>query len=92
MSGIFMMGVLSACQQTFMALGQARMSMFMALLRKVILLIPLIYIMPLFFEDKVFAVFVAEPVADVTATIITYIVFKISFQGILDKRMETKLE
>ena len=54
-------GVQLACQQTFIALGNAKTSVFLALLRKVILLIPLIYILPHFLADKVFAVFLAEP-------------------------------
>ena len=64
---LFMMGIQFACQQTFVALGQAKISLFLALLRKIILLIPLIYILPNFFNDKVFAVFLAEPVADFLA-------------------------
>ena len=47
-----------------MALGQAKISLIMALLRKVFLLIPLIFILPNFFEDKAFAVFLAEPVSN----------------------------
>lgn len=57
-------GVQTAAQQTFVALGQSKVSLFIACLRKIILLIPLIYIFPLFFADKVLGVFVAEPVAD----------------------------
>lgn len=55
------MGAQIACQQTFIAVGQAKSSLFLALLRKVILLIPLILILPFFFETKVMAVFLAEP-------------------------------
>ena len=77
------MGAQMACQQTFVAVGQAKVSLFLALLRKVILLIPLIYILPLFFEDKVFAVFFAEPVADVLATATTVVMFSIKFRKIL---------
>jgi len=75
MSMCFMMGIQSACQRTFLALGNAKASLFLALLRKIILLIPLIYIMPHFFGDKVFAVFFAEPVADTIATITTFTMF-----------------
>mgnify|MGYP003300491348 CR=1 FL=1 len=57
-------GVQIACQQTFVALGNAKTSLFLAALRKIILLVPLIYILPCFFADKAFAVFLAEPVAD----------------------------
>ena len=54
-TGVF--GIQLAVQQVFMALGQAKISLFIACLRKIILLIPLIYILPHFFADKVFAVF-----------------------------------
>lgn len=60
---------------TFIALGNAKTSVFLALLRKVILLIPLIYILPYFLADKVFAVFLAEPVADFIAVSTTATLF-----------------
>jgi len=73
-------------QQTFTALGKAKASLFIACLRKIILLIPLIFILPHFFDNKVFAVFLAEPVSDtisITASIITFrIVFKKAMQSI----------
>ncbi|MCM1106794.1 MAG: MATE family efflux transporter [Blautia sp.] len=68
-------GIQISCQQTFIALGNAKTSMFLALLRKVILLIPLIYILPCIFPDKVFAVFLAEPVADFAAVATTATLF-----------------
>lgn len=72
MAGFFMMGLQSACQQTFVALGQARVSLFLALLRKVILLIPLIYLLPLLLTgNQVFAVYLAEPAADLLAATAT---------------------
>ncbi|MBQ6719735.1 MAG: MATE family efflux transporter [Oscillospiraceae bacterium] len=71
----FSVGFQLSCQQAFMALGQAKISLVMALLRKVILLIPLIFILPLFFTDKAFAVFLAEPIADITAAAITTFMF-----------------
>lgn len=86
MAGIFAFGAQIACQQSFMALGQAKVSLFLALLRKIILLIPLIYILPNFFENKVFAVFLAEPVSDVLAATVTTIVFLSQFSRILDQR------
>ncbi len=58
-----------------MALGQTRVSLFLALLRKVILLIPLILLLPRFLSDQVFAVFLAEPVADILATTTTGAIF-----------------
>lgn len=81
MSLIF--GIQIACQQTFIALGNAKISLFLAVLRKIILLIPLIFILPVFFQDKVFAVFLAEPVADTIAVISTATMFAIEFRRIL---------
>ena len=71
----FSVGFQISCQQAFMALGQAKISLVMALLRKVILLIPLIFILPNFFADKAFAVFLAEPVADIIAAAVTTFMF-----------------
>ena len=68
-----------------MALGQAKISLFLACLRKIILLIPLIFILPLFLENKVFAVFLAEPVSDITAALVTTIAFLSQFNKILNK-------
>ena len=77
-TGIF--GVQIACQQTFIALGNAKASLFLAVLRKIILLIPLIYILPHFFTNKVFGAFLAEPVADVLAVCTTACMFAIQFK------------
>ncbi len=73
-------GVQIACQQTFIALGNAKTSLFLAVLRKIILLIPLIYILPNFFADKAFAVFLAEPVADFLAVTATGTMFFFQFR------------
>ena len=86
MAGIFAMGFQICCQQSFMALGQAKVSLFLACLRKLILLIPLIFILPVFMQDKVFAVFVAEPVSDIVAAAVTTAVFMAKFNGILEKK------
>ena len=85
MAGIFAFGFQIACQQTFVALGQAKTSLLLACLRKIILLIPLIFILPLFFENKVFAVFLAEPVSDIAAATVTTICFFTQIKGILEK-------
>ena len=71
----FSVGFQISCQQAFMALGQAKISLVMALLRKVILLIPLIFILPNFFQNKAFAVFLAEPVTDLIAAAVTTFMF-----------------
>lgn len=82
-------GIQMAVQQTFIALGKAKASLFIACLRKVILLIPLIYILPNFFEDKVFAVFLAEPVSDAISIIAASITFIIVFTKEM-KQMKAK--
>ncbi|MCI7812875.1 MAG: MATE family efflux transporter [Lachnospiraceae bacterium] len=86
----FVMGVQNSCQQTFVAVGQAKISLFLACLRKIILLIPLIYILPNFFEDKVFAVFLAEPVADFLAASTTFVMFCIVFRRLMNQIGERK--
>lgn len=83
MAGIFAMGFQLVCQQSFMALGQAKVSLLLACLRKIILLIPLIFLLPMFFENKVFAVFLAEPVSDILAATTTVTVFALQFKKIL---------
>ena len=83
MAGIFAMGFQLVCQQSFMALGQAKVSLLLACLRKIILLIPLIFLLPLFFENKTFAVFLAEPVSDILAATVTVTVFMLRFKKIL---------
>ena len=85
MAGILAMGVQIACQQSFMALGQAKVSLLLACLRKIILLIPLIFILPCFTADKCFGVFLAEPVSDILAATITAITFFSRFDKILDR-------
>lgn len=72
-AGIF--GIQTACQNTFIAVGNAKTSVFLALLRKVILLIPLIFILPNFLSNKTDAVFLAEPIADFIAVCVTSIMF-----------------
>ena len=83
MAGIFSTGFQVSCQQSFVALGQAKISLLMACLRKLILLIPLIFILPLILQDKVFAVFLAEPVSDIIAATVNCSAFFIRFNKIL---------
>ena len=78
-----LMGIQLACQQTFIAIGNAKTSLFLAIYRKIILLIPLIYILPRFFEKKDMAVFLAEPVADFVAVTTTAILFAWQFRKAL---------
>ena len=73
--GMSIFGIQIACQQTFLALGKAKISLILAMLRKIILLIPLIFILPMFMENKLFAVLLAEPIADILAVASTAICF-----------------
>lgn len=81
--GIF--GIQIACQMTFVALGNALASVVVAVMRKFIILIPLIYIMPALLSDKTMAVYLAEPVADVLAITFTVILFRNQFHKALNK-------
>ena len=76
--GIF--GAQIACQMTFVSLGKALSSMAVAIMRKFVLLLPLIFIMPLLFESKTLGVFTAEVVADVISVIFTIILFYFQFK------------
>jgi putative MATE family efflux protein len=71
----FLLGIQLACQRTLIAIGNAKASLFLAILRKIILLVPLIYMLPHFFENQLFAVFLAEPIADFLAVCATVVLF-----------------
>ena len=80
---IFLMGVQVSCQQTFIAFGNSKISAFLAVFRKILVLIPLIYILPAFMEDNVKAVFLAEPIADAIAILTTATLFYMNFKKII---------
>lgn len=82
-----LMGLQMSCQQTFIAFGNAKTSGFLAVFRKILVLIPLIYVLPLLFEDKVFAVFLAEPVADFIAVSMTVTLFYREFKSLNASRL-----
>ena len=84
MMGSIMFCAQFALQNAFIALSQAKISMILALLRKVILLIPITFILPLFLGTQ--GIFLAEGVADLTAGTITALTFIFTFNGILRKR------
>lgn len=84
MGGAFALGIQVACQQTFIALGNAKTSLFLALFRKVFLLLPLIFILPSILPNKIFAVFLAELISDVVAATVTGILFYFKFKAILE--------
>ncbi len=81
--GIF--GIQIACQMTFVSLGKAVSSMAVAIMRKFVLLLPLIYIVPTFFGEgmKTTGVYLAEPIADFLAVTFTAILFTIQFKKAL---------
>lgn len=83
MGGVWMFGIQMACQSAFMAMGQAKISLFLALLRKVILLVPLAILFPRLFG--VMGIYYAEPVADILAAATTGILFWMNFKKILAK-------
>ena len=77
------MGVQIACQMTFISIGNAKSSIAVAVMRKFVLLIPLIYILPAIFENQAMAVYLAEPVADFIAVVFTACLFAIQFRKAL---------
>lgn len=87
-AGIGIFGAQVACQQTFLALGQAKISLILALLRKIVLLIPFIYILPMIFENKLKGVLMAEPFADIIAALTTIICFAVFYKKHLTKGLE----
>ena len=89
--GLGIFGIQIACQMAFVSLGQALCSMTVAIMRKFVLLLPLIYLMPVLMENKTMAVYTAEPVADVLAVSFTAILFFFVFRRAMGK-LEGKKE
>lgn len=85
LTGMTIFGLQRACQSTFVALGQSVISLIIALLRKVILLIPLAIILPYFVTPKVNGVFLAEPIADATCALLCTAIFFLTFKKLLSK-------
>lgn len=83
--GMFLFGIQIACQMTFVSLGNAPSSVIVAVVRKFVLLLPLIYIMPNMVENPTIGVYMAEPVADVIAVTFTAILFCIQFKKALKR-------
>ena len=91
MAATLIFGIQMACQSTFVAIGNAKASITVAVVRKFILLIPLIYIMPLIFtQDKTTAVYMAEPFADVIAVCFTAILFSVQFKKVIKSMSNIK--
>lgn len=78
--GLIIFGAQIACQMTFVSLGKALSSVTVAVVRKFVLLLPLIYIVPQFFTDKALGVYTAEPIADVIAVTFTVVLFAFQFK------------
>ena len=84
-AGMILFGIQIACQMTFVSLGNAPSSVIVAVVRKFVLLLPLIYIMPNLVSDRTFGVYMAEPIADVIAVTFTAILFVFQFKKSLMK-------
>jgi Na+-driven multidrug efflux pump len=79
-AGMLLFGIQIACQMTFVSLGKAVSSVIVAVVRKFVLLLPLIYIVPMFVQDKTIGVYMAEPIADVIAVTFTATLFASQFK------------
>ena len=89
-AGMVIFGIQIACQMTFVSLGNAPSSVLVAVVRKFLLLLPLIYIMPNFASDATLGVYMAEPIADILAVSFTSILFSFQFKKALNKIAPSK--
>ena len=89
---LFIFGAQMACQMTFVSIGYSLVSIIVAVVRKFVLLVPLIYLLPLMIENKVLAVYLAEPIADILAVTFTITLFAIEFNKALKKLNREKEE
>lgn len=87
--GMLIFGIQIACQMTFVSLGNAACSVLVAVVRKFVLLLPLIYIMPRLVENKTLGVYMAEPIADIIAVVFTAILFIFQFRKALKSIIDT---
>ena len=86
LAAMFIFGIQLACQMTFMSLGNAKASILVAVMRKFVLLIPLIYIVPTILRDnQTMAVYLAEPIADILAVCFTIVLFRREFKKALNR-------
>lgn len=83
MGGVVIFGIQVACQMAFISLGKALSSIIVAVVRKFVLLLPLIYIVPHFVTDKTMGVYLAEPIADILAVLFTAVLFAFQFRKAL---------
>ena len=84
-SGMVLFGIQIACQMTFVSLGKAASSVTVAVVRKFVLLLPLIYLMPHLLSDRTLGVYLAEPIADLLAVAFTAILFAFQFKKAIQK-------
>lgn len=89
-AALFVFGAQIACQMTFISLGNAPASILVAVMRKFVLLLPLIYVLPHFVENQALGVYMAEPVADVLAVTFTVILFSFQFRKAIRKLEKEK--
>lgn len=85
LGGVCLFGIQIACQMTFTALGKALNSIVVAVVRKFVLLLPLIYIMPHLVSNQTMGVYMAEPVADIIAVTFTTILFAFQFKKAMNE-------
>ena len=91
MACLLLFGIQMACQMTFTSLGKAKASILVAVMRKFILLIPLIYILPQIFRvDQTMSVYMAEPVADFLAVAFTSVLFTFQFRKVMAQISDNK--
>ena len=83
LGGLFLFGIQIACQITFTSLGKAVNSIIVAVVRKFVLLLPLIYIMPHVVSNQTIGVYMAEPIADIIAVLFTSVLFTFQFKKAL---------
>ena len=82
---MFLFGIQIACQMTFVSIGSALCSVVVAVVRKFVLLLPLIFIMPHLVNNKTMGVYMAEPVADFLAVTFTAVLFAVQFKKSMDQ-------
>lgn len=85
LAALLIFGIQVACQMTFISLGNAKASIVVAVVRKFVLLLPLIFLMPTITSDKTYGIYLAEPIADVFAVTFTAVLFAIQFRKALKK-------
>ena len=85
LGGVGLFGIQIACQMTFTSLGEAKSSIIVAVVRKFVLLVPLIYLMPHLVSNPTMGVYMAEPVADIIAVTFTAVLFSFRFRSVMRK-------